>query len=349
MRYLVIKMKIAIVGTGMFGFSLASHLGKKNLENKDILIMNYDQNQELVKHLQNCRTHLYHFGYMKLPQNITFTCQKEILIRDADVVIFAVVSQAIRKIIQEIKPYLKDGVIILNTAKALEIETAKTFYEVIKEEIKDLLIKYSIAKLSGGTFAEDMVDEVPLGVDIACENPEVVKILQKLFHNRRLRTYGNTDILGVEYAGAFKNVIAIFAGIINGLKLPYGSETHMISRAAKEAQDIAVALGANIKTFSMESQCWGNDLWMSCTGKSRNRQYGKMIGEGLSPTEAFEKMKENHKLVEGYYTVKVLKELSEKSKVQAPILTEIYKIIYDGKNVKESIEFLMNREIENIN
>ena len=131
---------------------------------------------------------------------------------------------------------LKDGAIILNTAKALEIGTSKIFSEVIKEEITSTSINYSIAKLSGGTFAVDLVNDVPLGADIACENPSALKILQEIFHGTTLRIYGNTDLIGVEYAGAFKNVIAIFTGIINGLGLPYGSETHMISRKQRKLQ-----------------------------------------------------------------------------------------------------------------
>lgn len=172
--------------------------------------------------------------------------------------------------------------------------------------------------------------------------------MQEIFHSGTLRIYGNTDILGVEYAGAFKNVIAILAGIINGLDLPYGSETHMISRAAKEAKNIAVALGAKPHTFSMESQCWGNDLWMSCTGKSRNREFGKLIGKGLSPKEALEKMETEHKLVEGYYTTGAIPKLSKKTNVNAPIFNEIYKIVYEEKDASESIKYLMSRKLETI-
>lgn len=348
MIYLVNNMKIAVVGTGMFGFSLAYHLGRKYLENNKVTIMTYDINKELIKHLQKYQTHLYHFGNKQLFPNTSFTTDKKQLIKDADVVIIAVTSQAIRETIQQVKSYLNDGVLLINTSKALESETGKTFSEVISEELKKIPIEYIIAKFSGGTFAEDMVNEAPLGADIACENPHFLKKLQEIFHDRRLRVYGNTDVLGVEYAGAFKNIIAIFAGIINGLGLPYGSETHMISRAAKEAKEIAIALGAKPRTFSMGSQCWGNDMWMSCTGKSRNREYGRLIGSGLTPDEAWEKMKTARKLVEGYYTVGAIPKIRKKSKVETPIFQEIYQIVYDGKKAKASIGDLMNREAEYI-
>ena len=340
-------MKIGIIGTGMFGFALARYLGKKYLGNDQITIMTYDRSAELIEHLRRYRTHLYHFKNKKLPPNVSFTTNKKELIDNADIVIMAVPSQDVRGVIKEIREHLKAGVTILNTAKALEIKTAKTLSEVVNEEMTDTP-NYTIAKLSGGTFAEDLVNEVPLGADVACENVTILKELQNIFHSEKMRIYGTTDLTGVEYAGAFKNVIAILAGIINGLGLPYGSETHMISRAAKEAKEIAVGLGAKPQTFSMESQCWGNDLWMSCTGKSRNREFGRLIGSGLTPEEALKKMGEKRKLVEGYYTALAIPKLCKNAKVSMPIFNEIYKIVCENKEPFDSIKLLMNRGTEYI-
>ena len=340
-------MKIGVVGTGMFGFALARYLGKKYERDRTVEIMAYDRNKKLIKHLREFRTHLYHFKNKKLPENVELTGNKKELTEGSEIIVMAIPSQAIRETIREMRGHLEDGVIILNTAKALEIGTAKTFSEVISEELENSL-RYTLAKLSGGTFAQDIVNDAPLGADIACPDKGVLKKLQTIFHSKTLRIYPNTDLLGVEYAGAFKNAIAILAGIVNGLKLPYGSETHMISRASKEAKEIAVKLGAKPHTFSMESQCWGNDLWMSCTGKSRNREFGKLIGIGYSPEEALKKMEEDRKLVEGYYTVNSIPKLSEETGVKAPILNEIYKIVYEGKHPRKSIEDIMKMEAEKI-
>jgi len=341
-------MKIGIIGTGMFGFSLARHLGVNHQNNKDIEIITYDSNKELMEHLQKTRTHLYHFKNTELPRNILFTSDKKTVTENTDLIIMALNSQSIREVINELKKHLKNNVIILNTAKALEIQTAKTISEIINEELKNSKINYTLAKISGGTFAEDIINNAPLGADVACENPSVLEKLQQLFHSDTLRIYGNRDLIGVEYAGAFKNIIAILAGITNGLGLPYGSETHMISRTAKEAKEIAIDLGAQPQTFSMESQCWGNDLWMSCTGKSRNREYGVMIGKGDTPKTAFEKMQKKHKLIEGYYTVEAIPNLCKKTGVKAPRFNEIYNMIYKNKKPIESIKHIMNREAENI-
>ena len=340
-------MKIGVVGTGMFGFALARYLGKKYERDRTVEIMAYDRNKKLIKHLREFRTHLYHFKNKKLPENVELTGSKKELTEGSEIIVMAIPSQAIRETIREMKGHLEDRVIILNTAKALEMGTAKTFSEVISEELENSL-RYTLAKLSGGTFAQDIVNDAPLGADIACPDKGVLKKLQTIFHSKTLRIYPNTDLLGVEYAGAFKNAIAILAGIVNGLKLPYGSETHMISRASKEAKEIAVKLGAKPHTFSMESQCWGNDLWMSCTGKSRNREFGKLIGIGYSPEEALKKMEEDRKLVEGYYTVNSIPKLSEETGVKAPILNEIYKIVYEGKHPRKSIEDIMKMEAEKI-
>lgn len=336
------------MGTGMFGFAISRYLGKKYSDDGTVSIAAYDINKKLIEHLKKTREHLYHFKGKKLPKNILLTNNKIEAVRNADIIIIAVTSQSIRELVKEIRAYLKKGVIIVNTAKALEIGTGKTFSEVIAEELKDQCINFEIAKLSGGMFAEDLVNDVPLGADIACENINTLKNLQKLFHSNILRVYANTDLIGVEYAGAFKNVIAILAGIVNGLGLPYGSETHMISRAAKEAKEIAVALGAKSHTFSMESQCWGNDLWMSCTGKSRNREFGRLIGRGFSPKDALNEMEKKHKLVEGYYTTAVIPMLCEKTGIIAPLLNEMYKIVYEEKDPRTSIGDIMNREAENI-
>ncbi len=341
-------MKISVVGTGMFGFALSRYLGKKYLKNKDVEIKAYDSNKEVINHLKNYRTHLYHFKDKKLPSNVSLTTDKKELIMNAEIVILVIPSTAIREVIAEIRKFLEEDVVILNTAKALEIKSAKIFSEVIKEEMSTTPINYEIAKISGGTFARDLVYGAPLGADIACENHSILKKLQEVFHSNNLRIYGNSDLIGVEYAGAFKNVIAILAGIIFGLKLPYGSETHMISRAAKEAKDIAVALGAMPHTFSMECQCWGNDLWMSCTGKSRNREFGRLIGKGLTPKDALDKMETEHRLVEGYYTTKAFPILCKKTDVEVPIFNEIYEIVHKNKNPPESIEYLMDREAEYI-
>ena len=325
------NMEIGIYGVGTFGFAFSYLMGQK------YKVIAYDRNEKLITHLKKNRCHLYHFKNKKAPKNVFFTNDINDL-SNARYIIVAVPSFALREVARNMKQFKNK--VIINTAKALERKTAKRLSVVIKEEMDA-----EIAQFSGGTFASDIVRGAPLGADLACENATMLSKLQALFSFPSLRIYGNRDLAGVEYAGAFKNVIAIFAGIMYGLRMPYGSITHMISRAAKEAKDIAVALGAKPHTFSMESQCWGNDLWMSCTGKSRNREFGVLIGKGMEAEKALEIMEEQHKMVEGYYTLEAIPKLK---KGKADIFMEIYEIVFNGKDARKAIKEIMEKEPEMI-
>src|SRR5690606_30568015 len=146
------------------------------------------------------------------------------------------------------------------------------------------------AMLAGGTIATDLFHQEPLGADIACENEGALAKLAKVFESRNLFVYPTTDLTGVEYASAFKNVISVMAGITSGMGFSYGAETHIISRCAYEVERVVTGeLGGSEETFRMNSQCWGNDLWMSCTGNTRNREFGILLGRGFSIDEAQQK------------------------------------------------------------
>jgi glycerol-3-phosphate dehydrogenase (NAD(P)+) len=201
---------------------------------------------------------------------------------------------------------------------------------------------YFYSVLAGRTIASDLFSHEPLGADIACTDCNTCVKLADLFNSETLNVYATDDVKGVEYAGAFKNVIAIFAGIVSGLGLSYGSETHFISRASGNIKNLCVRkLGAQEKTFSMESQSWGNDYWMSCTGNTRNRQYGILIGRGNSPSEALEIMKKERKSVEGVNTLKVLMDVIGNDTEHYPILTAVHKIVVGEEPPREVIHELM--------
>jgi len=340
--------KISIYGSGMFGFALTKHFGDKYKDNKHYNIVSYDRNKDVVDYINETRHHPYHFPHTKLDDKNIITNDIYSCISDADILILAIPSQSIRSVIRNLKNHIGKDIIIINTAKALECETNKRLSEVINEELSGIESTYTLAHFSGGTIAEDIVNGAPLGADIACEDIETCKMLQDLFSNENLRVYGNTDMIGIEYAGAFKNVIAILAGIANGMGLPYGSETHLISRAAKEAKDIAVRLGAKEESFSMENQAWGNDLWMSCTGNTRNRYFGKLIGEGMTSEEALQTLENEHKIAEGYNTAKVIPGLCEKIDYNSIILTQMYEVVHCDHTCESMIEKIMAEELETI-
>lgn len=329
----------------MFGFALTKHFGDKYKNNKHYNIVSYDRNKDVVEYINETKHHPYHFPHAKLNDKNRITNDLYSLIADTDILILAVPSQSVRTVTRNFKNHISDNLIIVNTAKALECKTNKRLSEVIYEELSVDNIN-RVAHFSGGTIAQDIVKGAPLGAEIACEDTRTCKMLQSLFSNEKLRVYGNNDIIGVEYAGAFKNVIAILAGVASGMGLPYGSETHLISRASKEAKDLAIKLGAKEHSFSMESQAWGNDLWMSCTGNTRNRYFGELIGKGESPENALQTLKNEHKIAEGYNTAKIIPKLSEGVGCDLDILTHIHDILFNHKKCSTAINEIMNNELD---
>ncbi len=295
-------MKIGIYGLGQFGYALLKHLDVHNQGRYQL--HGYARNHDLLAYLNQYRRHLYFHKTIEVSRSVVFDVDFKTFVADVDIIILAVKSDAIREVLVQLNPFLKNGVIILNTAKALAEEG-----RVISDIVADVLnsVQYHYAILAGGTIASDLFQQEPLGADVACTSLAVATSLAEILHSGNLSVYPSTDVVGVEYASAFKNVISILAGIVKGMGFSYGSQTHTISRAAYEVERFVVAeLGGKAETFFMNSQCWGNDMWMSCTGDTRNRQFGMLLGQGQSVEAALSEMKNQHKEVEGIKTVQVL-------------------------------------------
>lgn len=298
--------KVAIYGIGNFGYAVLKHLDQKN--SLDFKLYAYDRNLKLIHFLDQNREHPYFHPGKKVSKKIIFVSSARELLKDCDVLIMAVTSNAIARIFKDLKRYLKLPIIILNTAKALDWDSGKRISTVIEKKLSGLAYKYAV--LAGGTIAQDLFDHEPLGANIACESRKVLKKLVALFSSANLFIYPTSDVVGTEYASAFKNVISILAGITKGLGFSYGAETHIISRAAAEVEDLVVKkLGGKKSTFTLGSQCWGNDLWMSCTGNTRNREFGILVGQGNSIKTALTRMKNQNKTVEGINTIRILNKI----------------------------------------
>jgi glycerol-3-phosphate dehydrogenase (NAD(P)+) len=337
-------LKVSVYGVGNFGFALLKHLSERQAAGKDFTLYGYDNNRELLGHLRTNRTHSLHHKNVRISTAVIFPNSSQELVANTDVLILAVTSDAIKEVTSGLKSHVNRELIIVNTAKALDAETALRFSVIISGCLRDMRYPFSVAMLAGGTIARDLVNHEPLGVDIACEDEKTLKILKDIFATDNLRVYVTTDIQGVEYAAAFKNVVSILAGIANGLGFSYGSQTHMISRAAGEVEKLVVGrLGGDEKTFSIESQCWGNDMWMSCTGNTRNRQFGILLGKGSKPRDAVSNMQERNKTVEGVNTVKAVKRLIEGSEGDFPLLHAATEIVLGCKDPRTTIIQLMKR------
>lgn len=338
-------MKITIYGSGTFGYVLARHFGNKLLSSKHEILF-YGRNEGLIETIRKTRVHPIHFPNIKLPANVIVTSDRKEAVENTKLVILAVSAQSVRDTIRDIRTHITNDLIILNGAKGLELNTNLRLSQVIEQEIESIDYDYKIAVFSGGTIAGEMIKDAALGAEIGCTDPSTARYLQELMSNRFLRVYANIDIIGVEYAGSIKNVISIGAGISDGLKNPYGSKTLMVSRASAEAKRLAVKLGAKPHTFSTESQAWCNDLWMSCTGNTRNRYFGELIGSGHSVGQSLEILRKEHKIAEGYPTAKVVYDLAIDYDIEIPVMEKIYEILYENKDAREAMVELMIRRLK---
>lgn len=321
--------KITVCGSGAFGFALAKHLGNKFLDSQDYEIFLYDKVKEVIEHIIQTRKHPFHFPNAMLPENVQFATEIKDAVKDTYILLLAVPSKAIGQVTKSIKGVVRKDSIILNVSKSLELKTNRRLSEIIKENLNN-----PIATFSGGTIAEDLVNDSYLGAEVGCEDYKIASELAEILTTEHLKVYPNNDLIGVEYAGAFKNVISIIAGIADGLKVPHGSKTYLITQASNEVKKIAIKLGAKEHTFSSGSHSWTNDLWMSCTGNTRNRYFGELIGKGHKPKEALNILESEHKIAEGFYATKAAHQILKKHSLDLPLIEGIYQVLYGNKDPK---------------
>lgn len=328
--------KILIIGLGNFGYAILKHFDVKN--NGEYKLSAWDRNKHIIESLRQNRKHPNLFPDVEVSSSITFSTQLSEIIKNSNYVIFAISSSAYSHVLKNIRIKIPENAIIINTAKALD-ESGKRFSEITKEILEKK--NYTYAVFAGGTIASDLFKKEPLGIDIACSNEQRLQELSHLFNSYNLSVYPTTDVVGVEYAAAFKNIVSILAGLIRGMGYSYGSETHVISRAADELADLTVKqLGGQPKTFSMGSQAWGNDLWMSCTGKTRNKEFGERIGKGEKIDEVLKHMKQEGKTVEGIQTINVLNKIADVSKY--PLLNYLNTFFNENGDLKMIEKIIFN-------
>ncbi len=305
------SQNILVYGLGAFGFAVLRHLDRSQTDD-DVNIFWYEINDEIVLELQNSWKHPYWFTrheYM-ISSNVSFldTPQVQKKLSQMDVVILAVPSQFLLDVIAKIVPQLKKSVTILNVAKALSPNG-----NIFSQELENIWLDLkNYAMLAGGMIAEDFFLGHPLGCTIAATEPRVQKRLQNIFQSKNLFVELSMDVAGVECAWAFKNVAAIYIGRLEGKNLPYGTITYYLTQFSFEIQKFARAyFGAYLETFSITSQCRGNDFFMSCTGNTRNKAFWKLLGEWYSFQYAVDHMKKQKKSVEWVQTLKVVQKLLE--------------------------------------
>jgi glycerol-3-phosphate dehydrogenase (NAD(P)+) len=279
------------------------------------------------------------------PDGIEYTTDMQYAIDGAEAIIFVVPSQFIRATAKSSADFLKDGIILVNAAKGIEKSTLMTLTAVIEDEIskKKPTLDYKICALTGPTHAEEVVRGLPTSIVSACEDEETSFKIAKVFANSCMRVYANTDVKGVEIAGALKNIIALAAGINRGMGFGDNSAAMLMTRGIAEITRIGVALGCNPETF--RGLAGIGDLIVTCTSRhSRNNRCGELIGRGMSYEDA---SREIGMVVEGYHALGAAIELSEKYGVEMPITSAVNSVICGEKTVKEAMLSLMNRDLKN--
>jgi glycerol-3-phosphate dehydrogenase (NAD(P)+) len=339
-------LRVGMFGTGHFGYALLRHLEPKALGHDRTLPIDlraYDRDEVVRRSLAEQRRHPFDHDGSPLGQEVLVAESVDELLHDLDVLILAVTSVSTRDVAQAIASTRWTGPLtIVNTAKALDDRTGRRLSQIITDIIDRPSQPMTYAALSGGTIADELLRQNPLGITIAAATRPARRQLHRLFTSPRMWVQVSSDVVGVELAGAFKNVISICAGLMRGLDLSYGAETHLISRMAHEVETFCVRTqGARRATFAIGSQCWGSDLWMSCTGPTRNRALGELIGQGRTLEQAHQLMRQQHKTVEGVATLRSLGALLAQHPDELPLLRIADQVILHGVNPMRLIEALM--------
>ena len=259
-------------------------------------------------------------------------------ISDKDILVLAVPSKAIRSVSKSLKNIIKDNQIIVNVAKGLEEDTLKTMTDIIEEELKEK--NPQVAVLSGPSHAEEVGKGIPTTCVVSAHNKELTLYLQNIFMNPSFRVYTSPDMIGVEIGGALKNVIALAAGIADGLNYGDNTKAALITRGIKEISTLGVAMGGEQSTFYGLTGL--GDLIVTCASMhSRNRRAGILLGQGKTLDEA---IKEVNMVVEGVYSAKSALMAAKKYNVEIPIIEQVNAVLFENKNAAEAVNELMIRD-----
>lgn len=331
--------KIGVLGGGSWGTSLAILLSKNGLE-VDMWLRNKKQIEDILATRENCK----YLPGVKIPNNLNISNEIEKTINGKDIILLSVSSHGIREILLNSKEYFNNEQIIVNVAKGIENNTLMRISDIVHEILPDN--KYAI--LSGPSHAEEVARDIPTTIVSASVDKKVAEYVQDVFMTQYFRVYTNPDVIGVELGGALKNIIALGAGISDGLGYGDNTKAALMTRGLFEIARLGEQMGANINTFSGLAGI--GDLIVTCTSMlSRNRRAGILIGKGKSVEEAIEEV---GMVVEGIKTTKSAYELAKRYEVDMPITNELYGVLYEGKPVKDSVLNLMGRdkkfEMENI-
>jgi len=329
-------VKIAVIGAGSWGSTLANLLCKKK---EEVTLWAYEP--EVAGEINRFHRNELYLPGIELEPGLAADTDLEAVVEGAGVVVMVCPSHVMRSLVTRMAGLLSRGVIIVNASKGLETGTLLRMSQVIEEVLPEE-IEARLTTLSGPSFAFEVAKERPTVITAASHDEQAAGFVQNLFSTPYFRVYKNNDLIGVELGGALKNVIAIATGLLEGIGLGINTRAALITRGLVEITRLGTALGAKAATFSGISGL--GDLVLTCTGDlSRNRQMGLRIGRGETLEEISAKV---HTVAEGIRTTESAYQLSLKHGIEMPITEQVYRILFEGHSVRKAITELMNRELK---
>ncbi len=324
--------KIAILGAGGWGTALATVLAYNSL---DVKIWSHSEIE--VENFEKFRENRRFLKGVKLPETLSFSVDLEDVLKGRDFIVLANPSQFQRSVLERAKKFIDPSSILVNVAKGIENNTLLRMSEVIREVLPEC---DKIATLSGPSHAEEVARKIPTVVVVASQNSSILPEIQRIFMNRYFRVYTNDDIVGVELGGSLKNIIALAAGICDGLGFGDNTKGALLTRGLAEITRLGMKLGARKETFSGISGM--GDLITTCMSRhSRNRYVGEQIGKGRKLKEIIDEMV---MVVEGVKTTRSAYDLGKQVDVELPITVEVFNVLFEDKNPLTAVEDLMLRD-----
>lgn len=328
--------KIAVIGAGAWGTALAVMLADRG---HDVSLWMYEK--DLAEETSLTRENRVYLPGLILPQSIHVTPDMEIAVRGRTVILSVVPSHTVRSVTTQYAPLISDDAIIISASKGIENNTLMLLSDVFRVTLPPGLHN-CLCFLSGPSFAREVAQKMPTAVTLACYDQKIGRRVQEVMSTPYFRVYTNSDVIGVQLGGALKNVIAIAAGVTEGLGFGHNTLAALITRGLAEMARLGSAMGADPLTFS--GLAGMGDLVLTCTGDlSRNRTIGVRLGKGERLADILAGAKT---VAEGVKTTKAARELARKYSVEMPIVEEVYRILYEDKDPRQAVSDLMNRELK---
>ena len=323
--------RVGVIGAGSWGTALAVVLAKNGHQ-----VTVWSIIEDEITMLKEKHEHVDKLPGVKLPDSMEFTTDLEQAVKTSDMLVLAVPSIFTRSTAKSMAPFVKDGQIIVCVAKGIEETTLMTISDIVEQEIPNA----DVAIMCGPSHAEEVGVGLPTTVVAGARTKATAEKVQDVFMNEVFRVYTSPDVLGMELGGSLKNVIALAAGVADGLGFGDNTKAALITRGIAEISRLAIAMGAKAETLAGLTGI--GDLIVTCASKhSRNRKAGMLIGQGYTMEEATKEVK---MVVEGIYSAKAARALAQKYEVDMPIIDIVNQVLFENMSAKEAVVELMERE-----